>query len=50
MGYRTIATVNELEAFVLRALHRLDADPRALVRAEGGGPAGSTALAHVLVP
>ncbi len=50
MGYKTIATVNELEAFALRALHRLEADPRALVRAEGGGPAGSTTLAHVLVP
>ena len=50
MGYRTIATVNELEALVLRACHLLDADPRALGRAEGGGAAGESALAHVTVP
>ena len=50
MGYQTIATVNELEALVLRALHLLDADPRALVRAEGSAAPGESALAHVIVP
>jgi hypothetical protein len=49
-GYQTMATVNELEALAVRALHLLDAHSPALTRAEGGSAAGESALAHVLVP
>lgn len=50
MGYQTIATVNELEALVLRAFHLLEAESRALVREEGSAAPGGSALAHVIVP
>ncbi len=49
MGYRTIATVSELEALVLRALHHLDRHSRTLVAQPAPGGDERTHLPYTAV-
>lgn len=48
-GYRTLATVGELEALVLRALFVLDREPSRLESVDGSPEPGESALDHVRV-
>jgi hypothetical protein len=48
-GYRTLATTSELEALVIRALHRLETHSSQLDAVEGSSEEGLTHLSHVVV-
>ncbi|HEU4585808.1 MAG TPA: hypothetical protein VFR95_08660 [Gemmatimonadaceae bacterium] len=48
-GYHTLATTSELEALVLRALHYLDTNPRALIPHPGSSIEGESRLPWIEV-
>jgi hypothetical protein len=48
-GYRTLATTSELEALVIRALHRIESFSSQLDAIDGSSEEGLTHLSHIRV-